>query len=103
MNRTYFWILTYLSSLIAILLILQIVFVRMTTYDQARLVQRQQIVNEGQAYDLHVRQVAARIYQLSQQDQALKDLLNRQQITIAPPTDGSANAEPAAPTPAPAH
>ena len=97
MNRTSFWILTYLSSVIAILLILQIIFVRITTYDQARLVQRQQLVSEGQSFDLHVRQVAARIYQVSQQtqDQGLKDLLTRQQITIAPNTDATTNAQPA--------
>ena len=98
MNRTYFWTLTCLSSLIAVLLILQIFFVYLTKRDQVLLIQRQQIVNEGQAYDLHVRQVAARIYQVSQQtqDQGLKDLLTRQQISIAPSADGSTNAEPAA-------
>jgi hypothetical protein len=98
MNRIQFWVLIYLSSLIAILLILQIIFVRMTTYDQVRLVQRQQIVTEGEAYDLHVRQVAARIYQVSQQtqDQGLKDLLTRQQISIAPSADSTSSTEPAA-------
>jgi hypothetical protein len=54
-------------------------------------------VSEGQSFDLHVRQVAARIYQVSQQtqDQGLKDLLTRQQITIAPSTDSTSTAQPA--------
>lgn len=100
MNRIHFLILTGLSSLIAILLILQIVFVHMTKQEEARLVRVREIVTEGQAYDLHARQVATRIYQVSQQtqDQGLKDLMTRQQISIAPPADSATNAEPAAAT-----
>jgi hypothetical protein len=103
MSRTHFFIVTCLSGLVVALLVLQIIFVRMTAYDQARLIERQQIVNEGQSFDLHARQVAARIYQISQQtqDQGLKELLARQQITLAPPTDGGTNTPPA-PTP-PSH
>jgi len=95
MNRTYFWILTCMGSLIALLLILQIIFVRMTNYDQALLLERQQFINQGEQSEVHLRQLAARIYQVSQQtqDQGLKDLLVRQQITITPNTDGSTNAD----------
>jgi hypothetical protein len=100
MNRTHFSILTGLSSLIAILLVLQIIFVHLIKQDQIRLAQRQQIVTEGQAYDLHARQVATRIYQVSQQaqDQGLKDLMIRQQISVTPSPDATTNAEPAAAT-----
>jgi len=84
-----------MGSLIALLLILQIIFVRMTNYDQALLLERQQFINQGEQSEVHLRQLAARIYQVSQQtqDQGLKDLLVRQQITITPNTDGSTNAD----------
>ncbi len=83
-----------LSSLIALLLLLQIVFVRITSADQVQLLKRQQLISQGQQSDRSVRELAARIYQLSQQtnDTALKDLLTRQQITITPPSDASTNA-----------
>jgi len=99
MNRTYFWILTCLSSLIALLLIFQIILIRITTYDQSLLAQKQQFVNQGQQCEIRMRQLATRIYQVSQQtqDQGLKDLLTRQQITITPPTDSTTNSEPIAP------
>ena len=81
------------------LLFLQIIFIRITAADQARFLERQRFVADGQSFDLHVRQVAARIYQVSQQtqDQGLRDILVRQHVSIAPPPDGSNNAPAAAP------
>jgi len=97
MNRTYFWILTSLSSLITLLLLLQILLVCMAKNDEVRLAQRQQFVNLGQQSEVHLRQLAGRIYQVSQQtqDPALKELLTRQQISITPNSDSTTGSEPA--------
>lgn len=101
MNKIQFWVLTALSIFIVVILGLQIVLLRMANYDQARVAQAQQIIQEGQACDVRVRQLAARIYQVAQQtqDQGLKDLLTRQQITLAPQP---ANQDTTVPNPAPA-
>lgn len=100
MNRTYFWILTFLSCLIAVLLVTQIILGRITANDRILLAKRQELINTGQTCDRQAREVATRIYQLAQQtqDQGLKDIMTRQQIVVSP---ASTNAAPAA-TPAPA-
>jgi hypothetical protein len=106
MNRNQFLVLTGLSSLVILFLFLQIIFVRMAGVDQGKLMQAQQIVQQGQQCDQRVRILAQRIYNDSQRfhDQGLTDLLARQQITItAPPAGGEAAPAPAeAPAPAPA-
>ncbi len=109
MNRNEFLIVTGLSGLVAVLLILQIVFVRMANYDQARVMQAQQLIQIGQVSLKNLQQVAMRTAQLSQQtgDPALKDLMTRQQIAIGQPpaqsSDGSSSAPAPAPMPTPAH
>jgi len=101
MNRIQFFILTGLSSLIALLLIGHIFLQRQATYEQALYSQAQQAVSVGQASQAMMKQLALRIFQDSQktQDQALKDLLTRQQITYTPGSQ-STNATdlPVAPT-----
>ena len=94
MNRVQFWILLSASSLIVILLLLQLFFARSSAYQQARLLQAQQVVNDGRTCEVRVRELAQRIYQVSQQtqDQGLKDLLARQNITV---TGGASSSAPA--------
>ncbi len=96
MTRNQFLIVTGLCGLVFVLLILQIVFVRMANYDQARLVQAQQMIQQGQVSLSNLQKLAVRTAQVSQQsgDDGLKQLMARQQITISPnaqqaPADGS--------------
>jgi len=99
MNRIQFWISIGLSGLVGLLLIAQILLVRQTNYEQNRLALAQQAIQQGQAFQGNLKQLAMRIVQVSQQtnDQGLKDLLNRQQITFTPQADNGAAA------PAPTH
>jgi hypothetical protein len=106
MNRIQFWVLTGLSSVVVLFLILQVIFVRMAQYEQARVMAARQVIQEGQQCDVRLRQLAGRVYQLSQQtqDAGLKDLLTRQQITVTPPPasgDGSSTPSPEPMTTAP--
>jgi hypothetical protein len=104
MNRVQFIIVTTLSGIVALCIFLQIIFVRLLGSDQARLRDTEQALQAGQADFTHLQQVATSIAQLAQQqnDQALKDLLVRQQIQIKAPDEAN-SAPPAAPAaPAPA-
>ncbi len=90
MNRTQHGLLVAGSLLVIILLLLQVLFARQAQAAQARIVNAQQVVTEGRNCELRLRQLATRIYQLSQQDQGLKDLLVRQQIAVNPPAPAAA-------------
>jgi hypothetical protein len=106
MNRIQFFVLTGLSSLVVLLLIGHIFLTRQTNFEQNRLAQAQQVINQGQAFQGNLKQLAVRIFQDSQKtgDQGLKDLLARQQISYNPnPEPNTPNEAPApAPSPAPA-
>ncbi len=108
MNRIQFWILTGLSGVVLLLLVGHIFLVRQTNFEQNRLVAVQQAVNQGQAFQSNFKQLAVRIYQLSQQSQdpGLKELLVRQQIAISPgdstSTSTNTTETPGAPAPTPA-
>jgi len=86
MNRIQFFVLTGLSSLVVLLLLGHILLVRETNYQQNQLVAAQQVINQGQAAANMLRQVAMKIVSDAQtkNDQGLKDLLQRQQITFTP-------------------
>ena len=102
MNRIQFFILTGLSSLVVLLLIGHILLVRQTNFEQNRLAAAQQVINQAQAFQGNLKQLAVRIYQDSQktQDPGLKELLDRQQIKYTPATEGTnATESPASPTP----
>jgi hypothetical protein len=108
MNRIQFFILIGLSSIVVLLLLGHIYLVRKVGIDQAILNQAQQRVNQGQSYQSNLKQLAVRIYQDSQktQDQGLKDLLARQQITYNPTPEGASAPDSSSSTataPAPAH
>jgi uncharacterized protein YpmS len=93
MNRIHFWILTSLSILIVILLFAQILLVRSDNYWKIQLAGAQQAVSQGQTAKSMLKQLAIRIYQDSQKtdDQGLKDLMVRQQITFKPSTDAGSS------------
>ena len=101
MNRIQFFVLTGLSSLVGLLLIGDIFLVRQANLEQNRLAQAQQVINQGQAFQGNLKQLAVRIYSDSQktQDPGLKELLERQQIKYTPGADGATASEPPAPPP----
>lgn len=87
MNRIQFWILNGLAGFIVLLLLAQILLSRAAGYEQGQMAQAQQLVNQGQAFGGNLQKLALRLVQVSQQnpgDQALKDLLGRQQISFTP-------------------
>jgi len=104
MNRIQFLTLTGLSGLVVILLGAQIVLGRLNGEAQFRNSQAQQIITVGQTSQQMVKQLAIRIYSDSQktQDQGLKDLLGRQQISYNAGGESNATENPA-PAPAPAN
>lgn len=97
MNRIQFWVLTGLSVLVALLLVAHIFLVRQCNFEQNRLTLAQQALTQGQAFQGNLKQLAMRIIQVSQQsqDQGLKDLLARQQISFTPAADANGGAAPA--------
>jgi hypothetical protein len=101
MNRIQFWILTGLSSVFVLLLFLQIFLGRAALFEQGQMQMAQQALQQGQAFQGNLKQLAMRIVQVSQQtgDPGLKDLLTRQQISFQPQDANGATA----PAPAPTH
>jgi hypothetical protein len=104
MNRIQFWILVAASSLVLIAGALQLAFSKQAQASQARIVAAQRTVEQGNVCATRLRQLATRIYQVSQQqhDQELTDLLARHDIhfTVTPSSSPSTTA-PQTSTPAP--
>jgi hypothetical protein len=96
-----FLTLTTLSGVVALCILLQIVFVRLTQTDELRLQQTEAALQQGELCDTRLVQIAKRIAQVAQQqqDQQLKDLLTRQGFEMKPPA--GSNAPALAPAPAP--
>lgn len=95
-----------MSGLIVVLLLAQILLARQNNFEQNRLSQAQQIVTQAQGFQANLKQLAMRIYQLSQQtqDQGLKDLLVRQQITFnSNQSSGNGSSSPSETTPSTTH
>jgi hypothetical protein len=104
MSFARFVILTSLSGLIALCLLLQIVFARLTLADEVRVSRTEQALQEGETFQTRLVQIANRVAQLAQQqqDQSLKDLLTRQGFQIKQPAAAStapASSAPEAPAP----
>jgi Tfp pilus assembly protein PilN len=98
MNRIQFWTLTGLSGLVVILLFVHVLLVRQAIFEQNQMALAQQAIQQGQAFGQNLKQLAMRIVQVNQQtnDQGLKELLARHQITFTPADNNSASATPAA-------
>jgi hypothetical protein len=103
MTRIQFWFLTVASAVLVLLLLLQVLLARDAQYAQARVLQAQQVVTQGRASDAQLRQLASRVYQVSQQtqDQGLKDLLVRQHIFVNPPGGSTGSTDSTVPSPTP--
>jgi hypothetical protein len=98
MNRLQFIIVTSLSGVIAFCIFLQIILVRISANDDQRARDAQAKLQQGQLCFTRLQQIAGRIAQVAQQqdDQQLKDLLQRQNIQIKP--NAAASGTPAATT-----
>ena len=103
MNRIQFFVLTGLSSVLALLLFGQIALSFSVGHAQNDWSRVQATVQQGNVLQGDLKQLAVRIYSDSTRtnDQGLKDLLARQQITYAPQTNGTET--PAAPSATPTH
>ena len=98
MNRIQFFVLTGLSSLLVLLLTGHVLLEWQVARDQAVLNEAQREISQAQTFQAPLKQLALRIFNDSQksQDQGLKDLLARNQISYTPPP--ASNAAPAAAT-----
>jgi hypothetical protein len=99
MNRIQFFVLTGLSSVVALLLVGQIALSFSVGRAQNTWTQDQSAVQQGNVFQNDLKQLAVRIYSDSSRssDQGLKDLLARQQITYAPQGAGTGTETPATP------
>jgi hypothetical protein len=99
MNRIQFFVLTGLSSLLALLVLGHIALSVAVGRGQANWSAAQQAVQQGNVFQNDLKQLAVRIYTDSNRtaDPGLKDLLAREQITYTPSTNSTET--PAAPAP----
>ncbi len=104
MNKAQFWTLIGLSSAVVLLLIAHIILINLATGYQTKLAIAQQVINQGQASKSILEKIAVEVYKVSEakQDQQLKDLMARQQITFNPNTDSASSNSGSTPAPAPA-
>jgi hypothetical protein len=100
MNRIQFWILTTFSVLVVLLLVGQVVLGRLTETARLHVAAAQQVISRGEASQSMLKQLAARIYQDAEktQDQGLKDLVSREQISFNPSNANSGGASSPAPS-----
>ena len=114
MNRIQFYILVGLSSMLVVLLGLNLLLVHKVTFQQGEVSSLQQAFTQGRDVQQKLTQLIQRInveVQKTPPNQALKDILTREQINIKAPdagananaTDSSAAPAPAAPAPSATH
>jgi len=96
MNRLQFWVLTWSIILVGPLFLTEIYLSRVVHEDKRKVVILQGVAQEGTIYSNRWQQLATRVYQLSQQDPALKDVMERQHISVTPraPATGAASMPP---------
>jgi len=96
MNRIQFWVLTYSIILIAPLFLTDIYLSNVVRENGRKAVLLQRIAQEGTVYASRWQQLATRVYQGSQQDPALRDVLLHQHVNITPKASANAAAAPSA-------
>jgi len=104
MNRIQFFVLIGLSSLVILFLALNLWLTRKVSFQQVEASQLQQALTQGSDIQQKLTALARRINADAQKtppNQALRDVLTRQQINFKNP-DGSTNAPDSSATPAPA-
>jgi len=85
MTRNQFLALTVSSIIVALLFLTQVLENRAAQSGSQDLTEMSRVVRNGQTYYDKWKQIALRTYQMSQSDSGLKQVLDRQQITITPP------------------
>jgi len=98
MRALQFWILLLGSSFVSILMIKQIFLSRDLNKEQRLLVETQETVSTGSAWEKAWQKLALNIYQVGPQDPGLVELLKRENVGIhsnPPAGAGSAPATPA--------
>jgi len=100
MNRIQFFVLTGLSTILALLLLGQLLLSYSVGRAQGQWQQDQAAVQQGNIFQNDLKQLAVRIYSDSTRstDQGLKDLLAREQITYTPTGSTNGTETPAAPS-----
>jgi hypothetical protein len=103
MRKVKFWVLLIGSILVCALYLEQIYLSRSILHQQKILVEAQQFVSLTPSYESSWKQLATRVYEMSLQDDALADVLKRNQISVQvkPSSPSSGSAPQAAPAPAP--
>lgn len=101
MNSVKFYILTGLSSLVVLLLLTQGILGHIVDSQQQQILSARETINEGQQSETRLQQVAYALNGVAAQtnDQALKDILTRQNIVVRVPaadTNASSSTAPAA-------
>ena len=105
MNRIQFYILVGLSSMLVVFLALNLWLVHKVTFQQGEVSSLQQAFTQGRDVQQKLTQLIQRInveVQKTPPNQALKDILTREQINIkAPDAGANANATDSSAAPAP--
>jgi len=101
MTQSQFWILTCIIVLVVPLFFTEIFLSRLLQNDERKVMILQRIAEEGNGYSTRWEQLAVRIYQMSQQDPALKEVLVRQHIAISPKPPANPPTPAASGSPAP--
>jgi len=93
MTRPQFWILTFIVLLVGPFFLTDLVLSHLNRNGETKIMVMERIAEEGNGYTTRWQQLAVRVYQASQQDAALKDVLAREHINIAPkPASGAPTA-----------
>jgi hypothetical protein len=84
MTKKKFWILNATVAIVVLLLGAEIYLSGQVRLNQQNIALTQRTIAEGPGYHARWEKLALRTYQLSQQDPALKEVLQRQQIQVTP-------------------
>jgi hypothetical protein len=84
MNRIQFWVLTASILVVGPLFLTDMYLNSLVIENSRKAVALEKFAQDGQAYSTRWQQLAARVYQLGQQDAALREVLAHQQINVTP-------------------
>ena len=90
MTRTQYLILTLIVLVVGPLFLTDLVLSHLNRNGEGQIMVMQRIAEEGNGYTTRWQQLVVRVYQASQQDAALKDVLAREHINISPKSGAGA-------------
>jgi hypothetical protein len=99
MRALQFWILIFASTVVGASMIKQIFLTRELNKQHRTLVEYQQVISEGTAYQNAWQKLAMSIYQASREDPTLAEVLRKESVEVRAThnTDNGAATPPAAP------